>query len=591
MGDANSGDEERPDIDRRSLLKGAGVAAMAGSVPVFPTSTGRASDGLLDGPTGVHVSFGTDPKREARVGWTGDEKLVARVEYGENFSETAIPERTVVPGEGLFAYTAELTGLDPDTSYTYRVVHGDTTSETFSFRTAPTDGEASFRATAVGDHGIYDPDNKFQRADDDKPVRVLDRVQSFDPDFHLGVGDIAYANGYPFTWDEYFESFEEFYGGTQFLTVPGNHEKEPGQGFVQYDARLNELMPFDGPLLSGLDSKQRWYDFQYGNTLFVGLNTSADACGDYARGEEFIPLQDTRCRTDESYFYNEHQREYVEETLKEAESDSSVKWIVVYMHSSFWTDGDHDAREDLRDLWGPYFDQYDVDLVLAGHNHSYERSKPIRDESVAETGTTYVVNGTGGSGHYGFQSAEPPEWTAFRDSDHYGAVQLDVTDERIRGEYVALDGTVVDEFTIVKQDGEPTQPNPGDATAEQLSVSGQRRDDGSTFTSGETNRVRLTASAEQSVRLRDEIPEEWNVTDSVDSGPEMVDTADAPVGRKYVYFDVEPTTDPDVVYEAEAPSETGTYAFGPVEAREVNGTGWVEVAGTSSETTVSESDE
>ncbi|WP_158056095.1 purple acid phosphatase family protein [Halorussus halophilus] len=585
MRDANS-DGERPDIDRRSLLKGAGVAAMAGSVPVFPTSTGRASDGLLDGPTGVHVSFGTNPKRQARVGWTGDEILGGHVEYGEDFSKTADADKTVVPGEGLYAYTAELTGLDPDTSYEYRVVHGDTTSETFSFRTAPPDSETSLRVTAVGDHGIADPDNEFQRADDDNPVRVLDRAASFDPDFHLGVGDIAYANGYPFTWDEYFESFEEFYASNQFLTVPGNHEKEPGQGFVQYDARLNELMPFDDPGLPNLTSKQRWYDFQYGNTLFVGLNTSADACGDYARGEEFIPLQDTRCRTEASYFYNERQREYVEETLKEADADDSVKWIVVYMHSGFWTDGDHDARQDLRDLWGPYFDEYDVDLVLAGHNHSYERSKPIRGEAVAETGTTYVVNGTGGSGHYGFQHNEPPEWTAFRDSDHYGAVQLDVTDERIRGEYVAIDGTVVDEFTIVKEDGEPTQPNPGDAEAESLSVSGQRRDDGSAFDSGETNRVRLTASAEESVRLRDEIPEEWNVASGGDSAPDMVDTTDAPEGRKYVYFDVDPRTSPDVVYYAEAPDETGTYTFGPFEAREENGTGWVEVAGTASDENV-----
>lgn len=588
QGSVNDGVDDSRRLGRRTLLKGAGTAAVSSLGMTFPTSTGVAA-GSIDGPTGVHISYGVQPQGSVRIGWTGGAATEVRVEYGrDNLDDSVTANSTVVPGEGLIAYQAEITGLQPGTTYRYRAVLDGQRSETLSFTTAPTTETTSFRVTAVGDNGIADSRNPAQRADDDSPVRVVKRAESLDPDLHLGVGDIAYANGYPFTWDKYFETHQSFFGTTPFLTVPGNHEKEPGQGFKQYDARLNSIMPFDDPGLPSLNSKQRWYSVQYGNTQFIGLNTSADACGDYARGEEFFPLYDTRCRTDESYTYNKRQRQFVEEALKQAESDPTVTWKVVYFHSSFWTDGDHDAREDLRTLWEPFFDEYDVDLVLAGHNHSYERSKPMRGDAVRDTGTTYVVNGTGGSGHYGFQHNEPPAWTAFRDNDHYGITQLDISADSIEGKYVAMDGSTIDSFTIVKRNGKPTQRHPGDASAERLAVSGSRHDDRSTHTAGQTNRVRLTATAEsdRSIRVRDVLPTEWTVQDRGNSSPSMVSTENAPTGKKYVYFEGGPENDRGVVYYVEAPDETGTYAFGPFEAREIDGSGWVAVDGTSSDETV-----
>lgn len=577
------------EIDRRGVLQAVGMGA---SATLFPTVSGiaSASDGtLVDGPTGVHIAYGPDASTMVRIGWTSDGGTSVYVEYGRGEPDTRVSaEVTAIPGDGLVAYNVELTGLSPETEYTYRVVEDGTAVGPFTFETAPGPETTSFRVTAVGDHGINDPHNEFQRADDDNPVQVIEGAKSFAPNLHLGVGDLAYANGYPFTWDKYFSTFEEFYASTPFMTVPGNHEKEPGQGFSQYDARLNQLMPIRNPEIGGIEAKQRWYDFQYGNARFVGLNTSADACGDYARGEEFIPLADTRCRTDQSVTYNEEQRQFVETALKDASEDPSVKWIVAYFHSGFYTDGDHKGRNDLRELWGPYFDKYDVDLVLSGHNHSYERSKPIRRGEVSDTGTTYIVNGTGGTGHYGFRHDEPPEWTAFRDADHYGAVQLDFSDERIKGEYVALDGAVVDDFRIVKRNGKPTQPNPDDAKRETLAVSGSRSDDGSTFTAGQTNQIDLSASAGHPIRLRDVVPLEWEVLDAGDVGTIVEESA--PNGYKHVYFDIPPAKRKLVTYFVETPAQTRTYSFGPVEARETNGSGWVTVTETGSEETVVGSD-
>lgn len=444
-------------VDRRTLMRGSAATAL-GSLPVLVSSARTARGESLSGPTGIHIAYGPSPMSSMSVGWSGPPADDAYVRYGRpgDLDTTVQATTDPIPGADRVAFQAALFGLSPETEYAYEVVVDGVRSPRYSFTTVPEAGD-SFRVTAVGDHGIDDPNNEFQRADTDDPLAVIDLANETNPAFHLGVGDISYANGYPATWDHYFETFEEFYATTPFMTVPGNHEKEPGTGFVSYDGRLNALMPIADPTLPGLESKQRWYDFEFGNALFVGLNTSADACGDYARGEEFVPLYDTRCRTQESRLYNERQGNYVEETLRAADNDPEIDWKIVYLHSSLWTDGEHDAREDLREQWGAHFDEYDVDLVLAGHNHVYERSKPLRLDGVSETGTTYLVNGTGGTSHYSFQHQTAPKWTAFRDGEHFGVTQLDISSSRLDVQYLAADGTVVDEFIIVKRNGEPAQ--------------------------------------------------------------------------------------------------------------------------------------
>jgi len=53
----------------------------------------------------------------------------------------------------------------------------------------------------------------------------------------------------------------------------------------------------------------------------------------------------------------------------------------------------------VRAAWTPLFDQFDVDLVIDGHNHVYERTDPLRGGSVttaAPIGSTVrsKTNGT-----------------------------------------------------------------------------------------------------------------------------------------------------------------------------------------------------
>lgn len=450
-------------------MKRRDVLTAAGSAP-FLAGVGRAAEGVR-GPSGVHIAMGRDPASMISIGWTGGPATTAEVRYREpgGTTTTAGASSAPVPGGEAVAYTATVTGLTPDTTYEYDVVLDGRTAGPFTTHTPP-DASTGFTVTAVGDHGIADPDNPVQRANSDDPQRVMARAQSLDPTFQLLVGDIAYANGHPSTWDLYFDAFEDYFASTPFMTVPGNHEAEPGTGLTQYDRRLNDLMPVRDRL--GVDDtqrKQRWWEITYDNTLFLGLSTTTDACGDVSRGEEFVPLYDPRCRYG-GLTYGEAQERYARRALEAAANDPDVQWTVVFFHGPLWTDSaSHADRRDLRKRWGMLFDEYDVDLVLSGDNHVYERTKPIHartDRSDygpddawdwGEYGTTFVTNGTGGTSHYAFADSEPAQFIARRTNDHFGVTELDVANERIRVRYVTVDGDVQDRFSIVKRDGHPTQ--------------------------------------------------------------------------------------------------------------------------------------
>lgn len=636
-------DGQAADLSRRSLLAGVGASMAAAPALVGSASGTDASGAIGQGPQGVHLAYGFDPASMMTISWTGRLLGGAAVRYGDpgDLDTTVYPEDAPVPGLDGGVYTARLTGLAPDTEYAYEIdLNGE--RKRGRFRTAPgrdrpddhggsTDAPAAtsdtnsgrFRVTAVGDHGIADPTNVVQRADTKDPNKVVELARSRDPAFHIIPGDIAYANGVPGTWEQYFETFEGFYGETPLMTVPGNHEAEPGTGLLQYDRRLNDAMPTYDPGLN-IEAKQRWYHFVYENALFMGLNTTADACGDIGRGEEYIPLYDPRCETEAGLTYGEIQGEYISETLAWADEQPHIDWKVVFFHGPLWTTSpDHAPRRDLRKRWGAHFDEYDVDLVLSGDNHVYERTRPIVNADAGAYmravengddppeidwthGTTYVTNGTGGTSHY--ELGPPEEFLAVQDGDHFGVTELDVGAESIDVRYVAMPpigdrdpadvdpqetATVVDEFSIVKDEqGRPTQATLVDRAepTPSLSVSGERRDDGTVFQPGGTNQVTLAVTgANDAVEVRDLVPDSWTVTTDDEGVPygDATRVTSGPGGGQYVYFG-DAASRSTVRYFVRAPDELGgggPATFGPFEARGTDrfaDSDWQAVSGTES---------
>ena len=85
---------------------------------------------------------------------------------------------------------------------------------------------------------------------------------------------------------------------------------------------------------------------------------------------------------------------WLEQTLKDARRDPSVDMIVVFMHQCAMSTSVPGNGSDLgiRQAWLPLFDQYEVDLVLSGHEHDYERTYPVRGYDAGDHGTVAAPN-------------------------------------------------------------------------------------------------------------------------------------------------------------------------------------------------------
>jgi 3',5'-cyclic AMP phosphodiesterase CpdA len=115
---------------------------------------------------------------------------------------------------------------------------------------------------------------------------------------------------------------------------------------------------------------------------------------------------------------------------------AGVRWTIPIMHHPAYSAGVHGSDITVRRAWSPLFARFDVPLVLAGHDHDYQRSRRIR-------GVTYVVSGGGAetrpTGRAWFTAVS-------RSVLHF--VDLAVYRDRILVRAVRQNGRVFDRFTL-----------------------------------------------------------------------------------------------------------------------------------------------
>lgn len=70
-------------------------------------------------------------------------------------------------------------------------------------------------------------------------------------------------------------------------------------------------------------------------------------------------------------------------------ASTKARWKVAYLHRPPLSSGQHGTQADVRKRFVGLFEKHHVQLVLAGHDHDYERTRP-------QHGVTYVVTGGGG---------------------------------------------------------------------------------------------------------------------------------------------------------------------------------------------------
>jgi 3',5'-cyclic AMP phosphodiesterase CpdA len=430
-------DENKLELSRRKLLAAAGIYGGAvtatsllpfGSAQAAPVSIAESAPIVPPPVAGLHLQFGADASSEVVVSWhtlqlvRNPRVLVGGVDG--RLEHTVAAERVSYSDakskQIVYAYHAKVGGLKPDAAFLYCALHDGAEPEFGTFRTSPR-GRAAFTFTSFGDQGTPTLGRKFILPEGmtipKPPAYVNDNlgspaagdttlgVERLRPLFHLFNGDLCYANlaeDRVRTWWDFWENNTRSARNRPWMPSPGNHENELGNGPIGFQAYQTY---FSVPEAAGQTeiTKGLWYAFTAGSVRVVSI-ANDDICyqdggNSYVRG-----------------YSSGAQKAWLEKELAAARADRNIDWIVICMHQVAISTVDNFNGADLgiREEWAPLFDKYEVDLVVCGHEHHYERSHPIRGHEANQTltplpaatatdvidtskGTVHMVIGGGGT--------------------------------------------------------------------------------------------------------------------------------------------------------------------------------------------------
>jgi hypothetical protein len=363
-------------------------------------------------PRLVHLGIVGDPKTSIVAQWrTMDETTRAttiRYAQGANLSASQLTETKTgiefgykATGTDVFrVHQVHLCGLEPGTTYSYQVGAVDAAgashfSPVYTFHTAPEivahpDAEVVF--AFVGDsRGGYDV---WQQ--------LVDQIQQRSPDLILFSGDAVTVGITQYEWEEFFGRAESLLATTPMIAAHGNHEVNA----VNYFSQI------------ALPGDQENFGIDYG---FAHITVGNDTPDDISKltGE----------------FRDKLEADFT--------ASDAARWKLFMHHQPMYSASTrHGPSMTLQNAWLPMVDSHHIDLVLNGHDHDYEVSKPLVNGQVQgsnASATVYVVAGGAGAELYDNGS---DFWTLFSEKT-YSAAMINVRRDQMTMDAFRPDGTAI----------------------------------------------------------------------------------------------------------------------------------------------------
>jgi acid phosphatase type 7 len=398
-----------------------------------------------------------------QIRWRTDSPIASTVKYGTSANNLNL---TVSSTNPQTEHSTNLTNLSPNTKYFYAL---ETPSKVlksgndYFFITPPhTNTTQKIRVWANGDCG-----NALERQ-----YKVRDAFLKTLGDNYLNLWILLGDNTYYGSDDAAYEKgFFSVYAKDKFLRqsplypATGNHDYDGSDRIIENPkAAYYDIfsMPTKGEAGGVASGSKGYYSYNYGNIHFVVLETEAIG-------------QDNR----KLYQTPNNQADWLEKDL----AANKQMWTVVYFHHPPFTKGSHDSDIEadltaIRQNIVPIFEKYKVDLVLNGHSHAYERTKPIKghyglsddfDEKKHTTETSsgkwdnspnscpyiknqaplYVVAGSAGG--YGYaRNGYPYKAMYYSYVEKGGSFYFEVENNQLTAQFINEDAEILDRFTMMK---------------------------------------------------------------------------------------------------------------------------------------------
>ena len=393
------------------------------------------------------------------VRWRTNINTPSMLDYGLTPASLTNPISQMTPKT---EHILTINSLEVETLYYYQLRNTTDTlvfpADDVYFKTYPEPGStAPLTAWILGDCGTGNNNARNVRN------AYYSYIGSQHTDMMLFLGDNAYTDGTDAEYQNaiFQNMYEQKLKNTIAWSCFGNHDGNSANSNTQtgpyYDIFTFPKNAECGGEASGTEA---YYSYDYGNVHFIILDSY---------------------ETDRSVNGPMHQ--WCEDDLESTMAD----WIVVFWHHPAYSKGSHDSDTDtymkqMRENFLPLLESFGVDLVLAGHSHSYERtfllnehyglasSFNLENHTVGETGSgsgrfpddeayykapigpesgdgaVYVVTGSSGK-----TEAGPLNHPAvYYDAANLGSCVLHINEDTLSLIFLRQTGAIDDHFTLIK---------------------------------------------------------------------------------------------------------------------------------------------
>ena len=172
----------------------------------------------------------------------------------------------------------------------------------------------------------------------------------------------------------------------------------------------------------------------------------------YSISNEFMKIIviDTELLDNHNFVKFNMQKQFIINELK----DNPADFEIILMHRPMYSDSPQKVTYEYRNELQPIFDEYDVELVIAGHDHKYVRYPTISyDDQPSSNGQVYITVGTGGHSLYPLLYGDELEGNTsadFRFAKEAGILRLEINNNTATGQFITNSNEIIDEFVISK---------------------------------------------------------------------------------------------------------------------------------------------
>ena len=474
-------------------------------------------------PDRVILTWNDDPSTTQAVNWRTDISVrsgLAQIAIANANGRVLLPEEfkaetTYFKSDINEAHYHSVTfkDLQPSTLYAYRVGDGVNWTEYYHFKTA-SDKEEPFSFIYLGDaqNEVRTHWSRvFREAFRDAPRAA----------FILHAGDLIDEHDKDSQWGEWHQGPDWVNATIPVIATPGNHEYQIDSETKRIwrnreGINVNiEIESFndDNPEIFIIDIKDsngitgtiqtkdsgEIIDADKGIELITGYkeeelvnnyilggkaplydrlqnSSSIQKVSNHWRPQFSFPVQDVPDeRLKETLYYLDYQgvrfisldsnieMEIQVDWLRKVLEENENRWTIVTFHHPLYSPASDRDNLEMRQLWKPILDEFKVDLVLSGHDHSYSRTGLIDTENIKniptgyqqaydpKIGTVYVVSV---SGPKMYEITKGPYAKKLGENTQLYQI-IDVNSDILKFRAFTATGELYDEFILQKQMGKP----------------------------------------------------------------------------------------------------------------------------------------